>query len=250
MTSSGGAAGETIRIAMWSGPRNLSTALMRAFGNRADCAVSDEPFYAAYLALSGADHPMRTDVLASQPNDWRDVAAAVAGPAPSDALLWYQKHMTHHMLPEIGREWMQACRHAFLIRHPARVLASYAAKREAVAFGDIGFREQEELFEIAVAATGRVPPVVDSDVLLADPRSVLSRLCAALAIPFSEAMLSWRPGPRDSDGIWAAHWYDAVNRSTGFGQPKPMPKLSDPALLRLEEEALPIYQRLAEHALM
>jgi hypothetical protein len=233
---------------MWSGPRNLSTALMRSFGNRTDCAVTDEPFYAAYLTLSGADHPMRDAVLKSQPADWRAAARAIAGPVPGGAQLWYQKHMTHHMLPAIGRDWMRACRHAFLIRHPARVLASYAAKRQRVEFADTGFREQTELFDTAAAIAGRAPPVVDADALLANPRRVLTRLCAALSIPFSDAMLSWPPGPRETDGVWAAHWYDAVNRSTGFGPPLPMPRLEEPQMLRLEEQALPIYERLAAYA--
>jgi len=240
---------DAVRIAMWSGPRNLSTALMRSFGSRADCAVSDEPFYAAYLKLSGADHPMREAVLKSQPTDWRKVAAAMTGPAPNGARLWYQKHMTHHMLPGIGREWMRASRHAFLIRHPARVLASYAAKRETVEFGDIGFSEQAELFDEAAAIAGKAPPVVDAEALLADPRRVLIALCAALAIPFDAAMLSWPAGPRDSDGVWAAHWYDAVMKSTDFGAPKPMRRLEDAAMRRLEERALPIYERLAAFAL-
>jgi hypothetical protein len=241
---------EPLRIAMWSGPRNLSTALMRSFGNRSDCVVSDEPFYAAYLTLSGADHPMRAEVLKSQPTDWREVAEAVAGPVPGGAQLWYQKHMTHHMLPEIGREWMAACRHAFLIRHPRRVLASYAAKRETVAFGDIGFREMEELFDEAAAIAGRAPPVLDADRLLADPRAALTALCAALSIPFSEAMLRWPAGARATDGVWGAHWYDAVNRSSGFSPARPMPELDDPHMLRLEEQALPIYRRLAAAALI
>jgi hypothetical protein len=240
---------DTNRIAMWSGPRNLSTALMRSFGNREDCAVTDEPFYAAYLSLTGLAHPMRQEVLASQPTDWRVVAEAVAGRAPDDKPLWYQKHMTHHMLPEIGREWMRACRHAFLIRHPARVLASYANKRQEVEFGDIGFAEQAALFDEAAAISGDAPPVVDADALLADPPGVLRRLCAALSIPFSERMLAWPAGPRASDGVWAAHWYDAVNASTGFAAARPMPQLGDPYLQRLEEQALPLYERLAAHAL-
>ncbi len=234
---------------MWSGPRNLSTALMRAFGNRPDCVVSDEPFYAAYLAISGADHPMREEVLRHHGTDWRKVAGAIAGPPPGGRDLWYQKHMTHHMLPEISREWMRACRHAFLIRHPARVLASYAAKREAVALFDIGFAEQEALFEEAQEIMGEAPPVIDADALLADPPGVLRALCDALAIPFSEKMLSWPAGPRDTDGVWAEHWYDAVNRSTGFGPARAMPTLDDPHLKRIEAEALPIYERLAEYAL-
>jgi hypothetical protein len=247
MTASAG--DEIVRIAMWSGPRNLSTAMMRSFGNRADCAVIDEPFYAAYLSLTGLDHPMRDDILAHQETDWRKMAALVAGPAPEGKRLFYQKHMTHHMLPEIGRDWMRACRHAFLIRHPARVLASYAARREAVTLGDIGFVHEEELFERAAAIQGRTPPVVDADMLLADPRGVLAGLCAALDIPFSEAMLSWPAGPRASDGVWAPHWYDAVKRSTGFGAPSPPRELTDPGLRRIAEQALPIYERLVCHTI-
>jgi hypothetical protein len=238
-----------VRIAMWSGPRNLSTALMRSFGNRPDCTVSDEPFYAAYLKRSGAAHPMREEVLGSQPTDWPEVAAALSGPVPGGAQLWYQKHMTHHMTPGIGRDWMRVCRHAFLIRHPARVLASYAAKRERVEFSDIGFVEQAELFDAAVAIGGEPPPVVDADALLANPRGVLAALCAALEIPFSEAMLSWPPGPRETDGVWGPHWYDTVYRSTGFGPARPMPKLEEPHLQRLLEQALPIYERLSGYAL-
>jgi len=241
---------EPVRIAMWSGPRNLSTALMRSFGNRPDCAVVDEPFYAAYLALTGLGHPMRDEILRCHDSDWRRVAASLStGPIPGGRAIFYQKHMTHHMVPAIGRDWMKACRHAFLIRHPGRVLASYAQKREAVSFADLGFAQQAELFDRAADISGRAPPVVDADALLDAPRGVLSRLCAALAVPFVEAMLAWPAGPRDTDGVWAAHWYDAVNRSTGFAPPRPVPQHRDAELRRLEEAALPIYERLAGHAL-
>ena len=240
---------EPVRIAMWSGPRNLSTAMMRSFGNRPDCAVSDEPFYGPYLLLTGLDHPMRKEILEHHEKDWRKVDQALAGPPPGGKRLWYQKHMTHHMLPEIGRSFMRTCRHAFLIRHPARVLSSYAQKREAVKFDDIGFRQQETLFNEAASIAGEAPPVVDADAILADPKRVLGVLCAALKVPFSETMLSWPPGPRDSDGIWAPHWYDAVNRSTGFGPARPTPRLDDTHLRKLEERAMPIYDRLAAHAL-
>lgn len=240
---------DTVRVAMWSGPRNLSTAMMRSFGNRSDCEVVDEPFYAAYLAISGARHPVREDVLRRHEQDWRKVAEGLAGPPPDGARLFYQKHMTHHMLPEIGRNWMHSCRHAFLIRHPARVLASYAAKRESVELRDIGFVEQAELFERAADIMGSSPPVLDSDALLGDPRRSLTSLCDALGIGFEEAMLSWAPGPRLTDGAWARHWYDAVNRSTGFGQSSPLPKLDDARLQALEERAMPIYTKLAANAL-
>jgi hypothetical protein len=180
MTGSG--ENNTLRIAMWSGPRNISTALMRAFENRPDCAVTDEPFYAAYLAISGIDHPMREEVLQSQPTDWRVVAERIAGPSPDGRPVWYQKHMTHHMLPEIGRDWMAMCRNVFLIRHPARVLASYARKRAEVSLDDIGFTQQAELYDHACTVAGAPPPVIDADDLLADPGGVLKSLCDVLGI--------------------------------------------------------------------
>jgi len=242
--------GDPVRIAMWSGPRNISTAMMRAFENRPDCEVWDEPFYAAWLTLTGIDHPMREEICAADEKDWRKVARRAAAPAPGGSRIFYQKHMTHHMVPEIGRDWMGACRHAFLIRHPARVLASYAKKRANPTLADIGFAEQAELFEVASELSGRRPPVVDADDLLADPPAMLKALCAALDIPFTQRMLAWPAGRRDSDGVWAEHWYDAVWRSTGFQPAQPAPVLSDPDLREVEAAALPLYERLAAERLV
>src|SRR5579872_1879956 len=174
---------EPLRIAMWSGPRNISTAMMRAFGNRSDCAGSDEPFYAAYLVATGLDHPMRKEVIASQPNDCRDVVKALTGPAPGGKAIWYQKHMTHHMLPAFGRDWIDGVANAFLIRAPEAVIASYAQKRPGpLALGEIGLPAQLALFERAADRLGRAPPVIDGRDLQADPRGVLNALCAALGI--------------------------------------------------------------------
>ena len=146
-----------IRITMWSGPRNISTAMMRSFENRPDCAVVDEPFYAAYLAQTGLDHPLRDEVLASQPTDWRVVARGLAEDEP--APVFYQKHMTHHMLPGIGLAWMDACRNAFLIRdRPAAVLASYVKARAEVTLADIGVVRQHELFDREADRLGHAPP--------------------------------------------------------------------------------------------
>jgi len=237
----------TVRIAMWSGPRNISTAMMRAFENRPDTAVSDEPFYAAYLAGTGLDHPMRAEVLASQPTDWRVVADAMAGAAPGDAPVWYQKHMTHHMLPGFGMAWAGACRSAFLIRAPEAVLASYTVKREQVTLDDIGFVQQRELFEREADRLGAAPPVVEGRDVLADPRGTLGKLCAALGIAFDDAMLAWPAGRRDSDGVWAPAWYDAVEASTGFGPPRPEAGRDDlnDDLRRIADAARPHYERLA-----
>ena len=206
---------------MWSGPRNISTAMMRSFGNRPDTAVIDEPFYAAYLAATGIDHPLRAESLASQPTDWREVVGMVLGPVPEDRPVFYQKHMTHHMLPEFGRDWIGQVRNAFLIRAPEDVLASYVQKRAEVALDDIGFVQQREIFEREADRLGHAPPVIDAADVLADPQGTLSRLCRALDIPFTERMLRWPPGRRDTDGAWAPAWYDAVERSTGFAPWRP-----------------------------
>jgi hypothetical protein len=237
----------TIRIAMWSGPRNISTAMMRSFGNRADCTVVDEPFYAAYLAETGLDHPMRDQVLASQPQDWRAVAEALDR---LDGPIVYEKHMTHHMRPGFGLDWVAGRRNAFLIRDPAEVLASYMAKRAEVTLEDIGVVRQRELFEREADRLGRAPPVVRGGDVLADPEAMLKTLCAALGIHFEAAMLSWPAGPRASDGVWAQAWYDAVERSTGFETPQrrayaPLPD----ALRRIADAARPHYDALLQHRL-
>ncbi len=241
----------TMRIAMWSGPRNISTAMMRAFENRTDTAVIDEPFYAAYLALTGLDHPMREEVLRTQPLDARVVADALVGPIQGGRAVYYQKHMTHHMLPSVPRDWMVQCRSAFLIRPPEAVLASYTAKRETVTLDDIGFVQQAELFEREADRLGRAPPVIEAGDVLADPRGILSALCASLEIGFEERMLSWPSGRRDTDGVWGQVWYDTVERSTSFAPPRPLARLADlPDHLRpIADAARPHFQRLATHKL-
>lgn len=240
--------GQPIRIAMWSGPRNMSTAMMRSFGARADTVCADEPFYAAYLALTGLDHPMREEILAKHEGDPHRVAQAISVGA-LDTPIFYQKHMTHHMVAGIGRDWMGQVRHAFLIRHPARVLASYEQKMEHVSLEVIGFPQQIELFREAKVRGSAVPVVIDSDDILRDPQAGLSTLCQALGIIYDPAMLSWTKGPKPEDGAWAPHWYDGVNASTGFGAPPgPMPDL--PSRLRpILEEAMPIYETLKASAL-
>jgi hypothetical protein len=240
---------EPVRVAMWSGPRNISTAMMRAFENRPDTSVIDEPFYAVYLDRTGAAHPMREESLASQSTNWRLVAEELLSPLPEECAVFYQKHMTHHMVEGVGLGWMAQCRNAFLIRSPERVLASYAAKRPDVTLDDIGFVRQAELFEIEAERLGMAPPVIDADDILADPRRVLAELCGALGIPFKTAMLKWPAGPRASDGVWAPVWYGAVEQSTGFAPPPTSQPVLDARLAAIAEAARPHYDRLAQYRL-
>lgn len=241
---------QPVRIAMWSGPRNVSTAMMRSFGARPDTAVVDEPFYAAYLAGTGIVHPMNAEVLASQPNDWRDVVNSLLGPVPGNKPVYYQKHMTHHMIESFGRDWLGAVRNAFLIRDPAAVLASYVRKRGGVTLADIGIVQQRELFDREAGRLGAAPPVVEGVDVLADPAAMLARLCSALGIEYTDAMLSWPTGRRDTDGAWAPAWYNAVERSTGFEAPSSRSVIELPdELRRIADDARPHYEALAAHRL-
>jgi len=240
-----------VRIAMWSGPRNISTAMMRSFGNRADTAVVDEPLYAFYLRSTGLDHPGREQILASQDDDWRVVTAALTGPVPGGRPVYYQKHMTHHLLPDVGRDWLSKVTNAFLIREPAGVVASYAKVRGTPTVEDLGFAQQVEIFRACTDRTGRAPAVVDAADLLADPERILRLLCERLGIGFDPVMLAWPAGPRPSDGVWARHWYAAVEKSTGFT--RPTGAAAAPAvpghLQRLLERCRPCYEELAAHRL-
>lgn len=237
---------EPVRIAMWSGPRNLSTAMMRSFGARSDTRCIDEPFYAAYLALTGLSHPMREEILRDHCSDPEAIARTLSE-EPTGALIFYQKHMTHHMAAGIPRGWMARVRNAFLIRHPARVLASYARKMEQVSLDAIGFSQQADLFDHVVRQLGQAPVVIDGDDILRNPATALAALCAALGIAYDPAMLSWTAGRKPEDGAWAPHWYDAVWRSTGFGDaPGALPDLPE-TFSPILDDAMAIYERLAKH---
>lgn len=234
-----------LRVAMWSGPRNISTAMMRAWENRGDCAVSDEPLYAAYLAATGLDHPGRDEIVSAGDTDAARVADALsAGPAPGNAPIWYQKHMSHHLLPGMGTAWVQRLSNVFLIRDPAEVVESYLKSRATVAPPDIGLLQQAELFDAVAEHLGHAPPVIDADDFLRDPGAWLQALCARLGIAFTERMLHWPAGRRTSDGIWAPYWYDAVWQSTGFEAWRPRsPQLAGEAL-RVADACRPAYEKL------
>jgi len=223
---------------MWSGPRNLSTAMMYAFGNRADFAVWDEPFYAPYLKATGADHPMRAEIIASHETDPEVVGRQCLDTIPAQKPHLYMKHMPHHMIDRFPLDWANACINIHLIRHPARVIASYAAKRDQMTLEDLGYLQQAALYD------GIGGFVIDSSEIRADPEKMLKKLCHAIGLGFDPAMLSWPAGPRDADGIWAAHWYNAVHQSTGFASAEgPLPKVGDEHQ-HILCKAMPLYEEL------
>jgi hypothetical protein len=236
-----------LRIAMWSGPRNISTAMMRAWENRSDCRVWDEPLYGYYLDATAIPHPGADEVIADQGTDWEAIVRRCSGDIPARKSIFYQKHMTLHLLPEIDRGWMSSMINCFLIREPEAVIASYAAVRSEATLEDIGFIQQAELFDHVCQISGEIPLVIDSREFLLDPQAMLKTLCKALGINFDPAMLNWRKGPRDSDGVWAKHWYESVWNSTGFAPYREKPlQLAEPEQ-EIADLARPYYQQLYQH---
>jgi len=234
----------TKRIAMWSGPRNISTALLRSWESRPDTVVCDEPLYAYYLRATGLPHPGAARIIAECDTDWRSVTRALVEDLPGQAEIYYQKHMAHHLLPEVGRDWLWELEHAFLIRDPREMLLSLDKVTPNPGVLDTGLPQQVELFEELRARTGKTPPVLDARETLEDPESLLRLLCARLEVEFVPEMLAWKAGRRDSDGIWADIWYGGVERSTGFQRWRARSGELTPELTMVWEECLPHYQHL------
>jgi sulfotransferase family protein len=238
-----------IRIAMWSGPRNISTAMMRSWGNRADTIVVDEPFYAYYLRATGKRHPGADEVIASGETDWRKVVKQLTAPIPNGKKTFFQKQMTHHLLPEVDRQWLGAVTNCFLIRDPTEVIASYIKKDNDPTVEDLGFVQQAEIFQWLCRNTNQKPPIIAAKDVLQNPDRILRLLCHAVGVEFDDAMLSWSPGLRDTDGVWSKHWYSEVARSTSF-QPyraknEPVPE----RLRQIHERCRECYERLYAHRL-
>jgi hypothetical protein len=238
-----------IRIAMWSGPRNISTAMMRSWGSRPDTFVCDEPFYAHYLQATGRNHPGANAVIASGETDWRRVVERLTGPVPEGKRIFYQKQMTHHLLPQIDRDWLSAVTNCFLIRDPCEVITSYIKKNHEPTLEDLGFAQQAEIFEWVRAHTATIPPVIDARDVLKNPRTILDLLCDALGVEFNDAMLSWPPGLRATDGIWAKHWYGEVAGSTSFRRYQPKDELVPERLREMQDRCRECYERLYEYRL-
>ena len=238
------------RIAMWSGPRNISTAMMRAWENRADTAVVDEPFYACFLATSGKTHPMHDEVLASQAQQWDAVINGVlSAPLESGQRVQYQKHMTHHMIADIDLAWFATLKHAFLIRHPAEVMSSYREKREAGTAVDLGYQRQRELYDMASRLNDDDALIIDAKDVLLEPRFMLGKLCDYFELPFDDNMLHWPKGLRQSDGVWASHWYNKVAESSSFVAWKEKRETLTDEQQSVVDECMPHYEYLHKRRL-
>lgn len=238
-----------IRLAVWSGPRNISTTMMRSWGNRSDCFVSDEPLYAYYLHRSGKPHPGSAEVIAHGETDWRKAVRSLTGPIPEGKTVWYQKQMSHHLLPEVDRTWLDDVTNAFLLRHPRDVLTSYLKIVPDPTFEDTGYPQQVEIFEWVRSRLGITPPVLDARDVLDDPRRQLGAMCDALGLDFQESMMAWAPGLRPTDGVWAKHWYSEVETSTTFRPYKPKPDQVPAEFQSLYERCLGCYEKLYAHRL-
>ena len=232
---------------MWSGPRNISTALMRSWESRSDTFVIDEPFYAHYLSVTNVDHPGRDEIIQSGETDQSVVSKGLISDIDDSCSIYFQKHMTHHMIPSVGREWMKDVVNCFLIRDPKDMILSYTKVNSNLSMHLLGLEDQYELFEYVTKINGRAPTVVDSKDILLDPRETLRLLCEKIGVVFSEEMLSWSKGVRDTDGIWAKYWYDNVINSTGFNTYTEKNEVIRDEYLQLYEDCLKIYEKLSKH---
>jgi sulfotransferase family protein len=240
---------QPVRIAMWSGPRNISTAMMRAWGNRPDTLVIDEPFYAFYLKTTGKRHAGADEVIATGETDWRKVVGQLIGPLPTGKYIFFQKQMTHHLLLNVDRQWLDAVTSCFLIRDPREVIASYIKKGGDPALEELGFIQQAEIFDFVRARTRSIPPVVDAKDVLENPERILGLLCDALGVEFSDSMLSWSPGLRKTDGVWAKYWYGEVAKSTSFQPYRSKPNVVPEHLCEIHDRCRECYDRLYKHRL-
>ena len=232
---------------MWSGPRNISTALMRSFENREDTFVTDEPFYAHYLQHTNVDHPMRDEVIKSGNPNWAAVSDYLTNTIPDEKSVWYQKHMAQHNLPGVDLEWAEKVFNCFLIRDPKEVILSYTKKYEISSVYQLGFPQQFDLFTQLREKRGVPPIVLDSKDILIDPGSMLKKLCRILDIPFTDKMLKWPKGRRNSDGIWGKHWYNAVEQSTSFQAYQKKSEKTPIEYTAIYEESIEYYLQLYNH---
>lgn len=237
------------RIAMWSGPRNISTALMRSWGSRPDAFVCDEPLYGYYLEQTGyTHHPGYQQILDQHETSWHAIIDSLIRNIPGKSI-FYQKHMAHHLVGQYTLDWTDALSHVFLIRDPREMLLSLTKVIPNPSLEETGLPQQAELFERIGNRTGIAPPVLDAKDVLLNPESILRLLCTKLDVPFRSEMMNWQPGIRETDGVWAKHWYDNVAESTGFASYSPRTGELSGEFAGLLSECQTLYDRLYEHRL-
>tara|TARA_B100001094_G_scaffold131634_1_gene127425 strand:- start:3029 stop:3751 length:723 start_codon:yes stop_codon:yes gene_type:complete len=236
-----------IRIAMWSGPRNISTAMMRSWESRSDTFVIDEPFYPYYLSKTDVDHPGRKEIIEEGEIDDSIVADGLISDTELDCSIHYQKHITHHLLPSIDRKWMENVVNCFLIRDPKDMIISYSKVHPNLSMHLLGLEEQYDIFEYVKKISGEVPPVIDAKDVLLNPREILGKFCERIGVVFSEEMLSWSKGQRDTDGIWAEYWYKNVINSTGFNSYRKKQEVIPGKYMELYENCSEIYDMLHKY---
>ena len=234
---------------MWSGPRNISTAMMRSWGSRGDTYVCDEPLYAHYLQQTGLDHPGAAEVMEHHETDWRTVVDGLLGEIPDNKSIFYQKHMAHHLLEDIGKDWLNEVVHCFLIRDPREMLTSLIHNIPNPTLAATGLLQQVELFDYVTDKTGRTPPVLDAADVLKNPEDMLKTLTQAVGVTFDHAMLSWTAGTRSTDGIWAKYWYANVEKSTGFQSYKAKDDQVPDRMKEVHAQCVDYYGKLHAHRL-
>ena len=238
-----------MKIACWSGPRNISTALMRSWSSRKDVFVSDEPFYAYYLKELQIKHPLYKEIINQYPHNYDDVVNSLDSEIPNKKKYWYQKHMAHHLIDMNNIDWIKNFENCFLIRHPKDVINSYIKKDNLNHIDELGYRQQYKIMKY-LNSIGKNFIVIDSKILLDNPKKILSQWCKHLNIEFDESMLKWSKGSHPQDGIWWEHWYDNVIKTTHFQKFPTMQKKLDTKYQLIYDEALDYYKKLYYFALI
>lgn len=236
------------RIAMWSGPRNISTAMMRSWENRGDTTVIDEPLYGPYLYKTKKAHPLHTEIIADQGTNEKPIIQFLThGSLEESKTIFYQKHMCHHILEDMDIRWVIHLKNAFLIRNPAYVLTSYIKKHKQPSKHDLGFPQQLKIFNYIKDRCGEIPVVIESKDILKHPKKMIPLLCEKLSVGFDKNMLSWAKGYRETDGIWAPKWYNRVIESTGFSKYNPKEIKLSTEQKRIVDDCMPYYLALQKH---
>lgn len=232
-------------ISLWSGPRNVSTALMYSFAQRDDMIVVDEPLYAHYLSNTDVDHIGKEVILKDMNNDGDEVIKSILNKKRQK--FTFLKNMAHHWI-KLNNEYLNNMENIFLIRDPEEMLPSLNQQLSNPTLRDTALKKQVEVYDYLVQ-TGGAPTIIDSKDLLQDPKAMLIAICDRLTVPFDEKMLRWKVGARPEDGVWAKYWYHNVHKSEGFSSYKkkdgPFPEHLKPLL----KECKPYYKFLSDNSL-